>query len=471
MALPRPRPTPAQLFAFSLGGALVAGLPGHAVVDRDCALPEANCTLAEAAARAGVFAGAAVNPRVDDPDTQFAVPTHFNSITAENAMKWGVLARRVGSYDFREADALVDFAGASGVRVRGHALLWGRGPLPADLVERVGSGPGQAARLREILVEHITTVAGRYAGRVESWDVVNEPLEVFGGGLDPNLFLGTLGPGYIAESFRAAHAADPQARLFLNEFFPDFGGAKARAFVALVEELVAAGVPIHGVGVQTHAFLRPPPYPAFPGFLAELAALGLDVELTELDVLIVWSHAADDPLAAQAEHFAGLVGACLVLPACTGITTWGITDADTWLDSTPPFALLAPNRPLLFDEALAPKPAYFAVRDAFAARAVSFSVQAARILADFETAVEAGELVARSAGLAGLRAQLAQAGRLLERARYRPACGVLGAAGRRLDGEPRPPDLASGPAAPKLARAIAELRRQLECERSDARRH
>lgn len=448
--------------------ALAAALPAGAVVDRDCALPEADCTLAETAARAGVFAGAAVDPPERSPYTAFAVPEHFNSVTAENAMKWGVLAQRVGSYDFSEADALVDFAEENGARIRGHTLVWGRGPLPSDLGVLVDAAADPAARLRQILTDHIARVVGHYAGRVESWDVVNEPLDVFTDRFDQNLFLRTLGPDYIAESFRAAHAADPAARLFLNEFFPDFGGAKAARFVALVRELLAAGVPLHGVGIQTHAFLRPPPYPAFPGFLAELAALGVDVELTELDVLIVWFQAADDPEAAQADAFAGLTGACLALPACTGITTWGVTDADTWLDTTAPFAIVAPNRPLLFDESLAPKPAYFAVREVFASRAVPFSVQAARLLADFDAAVEAGSLGSARfpapAGLQGLRAVLAEGEQLLAKARYGAACRVLGTAGRLLDGEARPPDLVSGPARPELARSLAELRRQLDCD-------
>ena len=337
----------------------------------DClAVPEA-CTLAEVARAVNFFAGAAV-ASPEQVGVAETLGTHFNSLTPEDDLKWGALAPSVGVYDFAEADALVALAESVGARVRGHTLVWSRGPLPADLADAVNAAQDPAARLTELMNEHIQTVVGRYAGRVATWDVVNEPLQEYGAALNADLFSTTLGESYIDVAFAAAHAADPSAKLFLNEFFADYGDAKALGFIALVERLLARGVPLDGVGVQAHQnpqpFLTRPYDAAFPVFLASLAALGVQVELTELDVTLWWFRNEADPAAAQAEVYGQLVADCVALAACRGVTTWGVTDANTFLDRLFPWNTLAPNRPLLFDEAVAPKPAYFAVRDAVATR-------------------------------------------------------------------------------------------------------
>ena len=338
--------------------------------------PAGDLSLAETATRAGFWIGAAVPGDVDDPRMN-AVPTHFNSITAERTMKWGELAQEVGVYDFSEADGLVDFAAQKGLRLRGHTLVWGKFPgsgHPANLSELMDGATDPESLMRAILTEHITTVMSRYAGRVESWDVVNEPMNFASAGLEPNLFLRSMGPEYIAEAFRAAHEADPEARLFLNEFFLDYAGAKSDDFLNLLSDLVAAGVPIDGVGIQAHVQISVPDEADFRLFLQAIADLGLAVELTEVDVaktaLQTRLAQGEDLWELQAEVYDALASSCVAVETCQGITTWGIDDGQTWLDDEEysPFWQLAPHEPLLLDADLNKKPAYFAVQERLAQR-------------------------------------------------------------------------------------------------------
>jgi endo-1,4-beta-xylanase len=162
----------------------------------------------------------------------------------------------------------------------------------------------------------------------------------------------------------------------LNELVwdPRLGDAKADAFLALVRDLRAEGVPIHGVGIETHGMLgvTSPLFPSTTDSLAQymqaFAALGLRVEITELDVRLGFLAGEPDPLAAQAAVFRRVVDACARVRRCSAVTVWGLRDPDSWLDVFPPFNLTAPNRPLLLDGAGVPKPAYFAVRDGLLGR-------------------------------------------------------------------------------------------------------
>jgi endo-1,4-beta-xylanase len=414
---------------------LVLAEPVSGVVEQDCALPGADCTLAETARQAGVFVGAAIG----SPDLlaeQATIPRDFNSITAENAMKWGSLAPTVGSYDFEDADAIADFAASAGVRLRGHALLWGRMQLPADLEDTVEAAADPAAKLRQLIDEHLSTVVPRYRDVVSVWDVVNEPLHPLTGDFAPNIFGRTLGETYIDEAFRRVHELDPDAQLVLNEFFLSYGAGtlfeeKARAFLDLVEQLLDRGVPVHGVGVQAHFYGLVPeliPLPTreeFEGFLRALADLGVFVELTELDVSINYFRGDPDPFARQAEFYGEVVEACMAVPRCTAVTTWGIDDSRTWLDHLPPFDTLAPHEPLLFDAALEPKLAYFAVRDAVANREGPFYQRARQLVAFFDDARAAGDLRGTRWALHRTRRALVRAGKMLQRERFRAGCHKL----------------------------------------------
>jgi endo-1,4-beta-xylanase len=325
--------------------------------------PGSDCTLSQAASLAGVRIGTAVQPRLFDSDPEY-VPTlvrEFDSVTAENAHKWPQIHPDQGVYDFADADAVVELAEAHDMRVRGHNLLWANPDRIPDYVNALDSPEA----LRAELTSHIETVVGRYAGRIDAWDVVNEPLENLGTTLYENVFFQHLGPDYIAEALRIAHAADPSARLFLNEVFATVPGtARFDAFYDLVAGLLDDGVPLHGIGLQTHLLGgvadRDPA--EFQAAVQAFADLGLRVEITEMDVPM---FAGDDRRADQAEIVFEIVGACLAVSACDAVTFWGFTDLHTWID-----AQFGPGfEPLLFDTAYQRKPSYFALRDALLARA------------------------------------------------------------------------------------------------------
>jgi len=340
----------------------------------DCRDPAADCTLREAADQVGVYYGAAISPGPLDADPGYgaALVRETNSITIENHLKWNLVHPAPGVYDFAVADRLIDFAEANGMRVRGHTLLWDQNLL--DSTPAYVTDMTDPVALRALVTEHIQTVVGRYRGRIETWDVVNEPLRTLGSVPYENVFHRLLGPGYIAEALALAHAADPDAALMVNETLVEWPGPKFEALLALATDLLERGAPLHGVGLQGHFFAG-----AIPELLQinieALAALGLRVELTEVDIVL---HGSDDlasKLERQGREYRGVAAACMAVPACVGLTTWGITDAQTWIDS-----FLGPGlAPLPLDESYARKPAYFGLRDGVLSRANGTRVMGRRL--------------------------------------------------------------------------------------------
>jgi endo-1,4-beta-xylanase len=247
----------------------------------------------------------------------------------------------------------VAFAEAHGLCIHGHALVW-QEQLPAWIV------PALAREAEQALAEHVETLVGRYRGRIGSWDVVNEAMGD-DGRLRRSVFLSSLGPGYLATAFRLAHAADPSARLYYNDYGAEAGGAKSDAVFALVSRLVQAGVPIHGVGLQMHLRATRPPAPAaIRANVARLTALGLEVRISEMDVR-VRTVRRGDPLARQSAAYRRVIGACVGQPGFAGVTFWGVSDRHSWIH-----ARFGEDAPLLFDRDYAPKPAYYGARAALA---------------------------------------------------------------------------------------------------------
>jgi endo-1,4-beta-xylanase len=332
--------------------------------------------LRDLAARAGLSIGSAAHDEhlADDPDYARVLAREFDSITPYTAMKWGRIHPEPDRYDFAAADAIVEFAEAHRMRVRGHTLVWGGAvdpPNPAYVTE--ASSPEE---LSELTADHIRTVMSRYRGRVDRWDVVNEPLTALGeagttDGLRDHVFLRQLGPGHIAEAFELAHAVDPEARLFVNDFVDLKPGEKQERYFRLVRDLLDANVRLHGVGFQGHLAFLPtaPPGDAdlaseeeIAATLRRFAALGLDVEITELNVH-TWRFEGDRAarLERQRELYASTVRACVAVPGCTAVTVWLFTDR---YPTTAELLFRRDGEPLLFDDDYAPKPAYFGVRDA-----------------------------------------------------------------------------------------------------------
>ena len=200
--------------------------------------------LAQAAREAGLQVGAAIDYNLDATRLEIAA-REFTSATTENSLKWRPLSPAPGVYDFSNADQAVDWAVQAGLRVRGHTLFWDRlNGSPSWLAGEVAAAADPESYLAQLMETHALTVVGRYAGQIAQWDVVNEPLALLGGGFDPqNIFYQTLGEEYLDIAFHAAHLADPQAKLFLNETLVETLPNKFDALIGLAERMLARGVP------------------------------------------------------------------------------------------------------------------------------------------------------------------------------------------------------------------------------------
>lgn len=321
--------------------------------------PEDVSPLRDAAAAAGKLVGAAVQSSfLSDGRYAATFDRHFNYATAEYEMKWDPIEQTRGAENFFGGDAIVAHAMGAGMKVKGHALVW------HAAVPRWANGLS-ADDFRMAFEHHIRSVADHYRGQVYAWDVVNEAIADDGSGLRDTVFRQKLGDGYIAEAFRLAHEADPQALLLYNDYGGEGLNAKSDRIYDLVSDLVRQGVPIDGVGLQMHiSAAAPPDASSIAANMARLASLGLRVNISEMDVRI-----RDVPgtqasrLDAQRSVYHTIVGVCAAEPACDAVTFWGFTDAHSWIDS-----FFGADDPLLFDEAYAPKPAFYGVLDAFLRR-------------------------------------------------------------------------------------------------------
>ncbi|GAA1305868.1 endo-1,4-beta-xylanase [Saccharothrix xinjiangensis] len=326
---------------------LLAALPSTALADSDrLSGPRAHDrgvtrtpTLAAAANRTGRYFGVAVAAnKLTDPAYAGILDREFDVVTPENEMKLDATEPRQGEFSFANADRIVDHALARGKEVRGHTLLWHSG-LPGWLQNLTG------AALRQAMLDHVTGVASHYRGKIHSWDVVNEAFVDGTSGRRRDSSFQRTGDDWIEAAFRTARAADPGAKLCYNDYdIENWAHAKTQAVHRMVRDFRSRGVPIDCVGIQAH-FAGVNPLPAdFRTTLSNFAALGVDVQLTELDV--------EGSGAAQADDYRRVVQDCYSVPRCTGITVWGVRDTDSWRAS---------GTPLLFDGRGEKKPAYYAV--------------------------------------------------------------------------------------------------------------
>jgi endo-1,4-beta-xylanase len=316
--------------------------------------------LREFAERRGVKIGTAVNPaRLSEAAYGETLAREFNQAEPENAMKFGPIHPGASTYNFGPADAVVEFAIAHKMAVRGHTLVW-HNQNPQWLTGG-NLTPGQLA---EAMLDHIRMVVGRYAGKVSAWDVVNEGFND-NGSLRSTIWydkpgIGSTGTGYIERAFRCAREADPKARLFYNDYGAEPVNAKSDAVYAMVKDFKARGVPIDGVGLQMHLTLKPPAIESIEANVKRLVELGLEVQLTELDVrapVDTAGVATDADMARQAQIYREVTALCLKFPKCTAIQTWGFTDKYSWI----PRQFPGTGAALIFDATYAKKPAYAAM--------------------------------------------------------------------------------------------------------------
>ncbi|WP_221585643.1 endo-1,4-beta-xylanase [Microbacterium sp. G2-8] len=308
--------------------------PGLAALDGlDAAAPN-DLVVGGAAAGGGHHGDAAYpDPFTFDEDYRNLLAGEFGSLTPENQMKWDHLRPAQDEFAFADADAIVEFADDAGIAVRGHTLLWhSQNP---DWLE---NGDFTDAELRDILHEHITTVVERYAGRIMHWEVANEIFDEQGDlRSEENIWIRELGPEIIADAFRWAHEADPEAVLFFNDYNVEGMNVKADAYYDLARELLADGVPVGGMGLQSHLGTMYGYDTTLPDNLARFGALGLETAITELDVRMTMPEDGEptaEMVAQQDEFYDFVLNACLAESSCGSFTLWGASDAYSWVPVT-----------------------------------------------------------------------------------------------------------------------------------------
>jgi endo-1,4-beta-xylanase len=302
----------------------------------------------------GIRIGSAVNDVALTTDATYArlLGEQFSAITPENEMKWASVEPARGVLDFGPADDEVQFARKHRQRVRGHNLVW-----YSQLPNWLTSGMFTNTELAAILQKHIFDEAGHFRGEIWQWDVVNEPFND-DGTLRNTIWLQALGPSYIANALIWTQQADPKAKLYLNDFNIEFLGPKSDAMYALVKSLLAEGVPIDGVGFETHLALQFG-LPSMQQNLQRFADLGLEVSITEMDVRMILP-ATPALLAEQASWYAQVLQDCIAVPSCVDFTVWEYTDKYSWV----PGFFTGQGAADIYDQNFNPKPAATALVNA-----------------------------------------------------------------------------------------------------------
>ncbi len=312
-----------------------------------------------------------------DPKAAVLVPQQFNMATPENIMKAEVIHPQWGTYNFDLADKMIEYGKKHNIKINGHTLIWhSQLPAFARQIQSVDS-------FKTFFTDHINTVAGRYSGKIFSWDVVNEALNE-DGTMRKSVFLNKMGDNFVTEAFRLAAAASPNTELYYNDYNNE-QPAKRAGCIALIKKVQAAGVRIDGVGIQGHWHVGKVPLKDIEESILQYSALGLKVMFTELDIEVLprnfqgadvnqrmksdpslnpYVNGLPDSVQQQlAKDYQALFNLFLKhKDKITRVTFWGVNDGQSWLNGWPVRGRT--NYPLLFDRQFMPKPAFYKVIEA-----------------------------------------------------------------------------------------------------------
>ena len=360
-------------FYLVVAGLFIAGCSGSKKLSGHAVIPSLKDVFKNDFAIGTAISATQIEER--DSAAAILIPQQFNVVTPENIMKAEAIHTGWDQYNFDLADKLVDYAKKYNIKINAHTLIW-HSQLPA-FVRRLKN----ADSLRMYVTNHISTVAGRYDGKVYSWDVVNEALNE-DGTLRKSIFLQNLGDDFVVDAFRLAQKAAPHTKLYYNDYNIEQPKKRAGA-IALIKKIQAAGVRIDGVGIQGHWRSYDLPLENIEKSIQEFSSLGIEVMFTELDLSVLpnpgpvtadinqtagysdrinpYKTGLTDSIQTQLSHaYADLFRLFMKYKAVISrVTFWGVHDGQSWLNNFPVRGRT--NYPLLFDRQYQPKPAFYAV--------------------------------------------------------------------------------------------------------------
>jgi endo-1,4-beta-xylanase len=311
--------------------------------------------------------GASVTPNSLKGQSGALIIREFNTITAENAMKPSLIHPEEDRYFWTDSDTIVGFAKRNNMKMRGHTLCWHRQTADWFFKDDEGKQIGKEELLKR-LKDHITNVVGRYKGSIYAWDVVNEAIDDDEKkDFRSSLWYEICGDEYIAKAFQYAHEADPEAKLYYNDYNTENPVKREKIFL-MIKKLKEQGVPIHGVGLQGHWSNKWPSSDELTRTIEKFSSLGIDIQITEMDISVYGSKENMDENPGvftaerekdQVEKYKSFFEVFLKSKKISSVTFWNVSDRHSWLDNFP--VKNRKNYPLLFDATLSRKKAYWDV--------------------------------------------------------------------------------------------------------------